>query len=116
MGKQPKKYTIGFKQQVVAEIESGTISVSEASRKYDIVRSVIDRWRRKEGEGTLVAGPSVQEKILRTENEKLKAKIGEMVMENDFLKKLQDYVRQQRKENTSVITGKNLVQFQGGAK
>jgi cell division protein FtsB len=52
---------------------------------------------------------------LEKENEKLKAKIGELVMEIDLLKKFQKYMEKQKKLDTSVITAKNLDQFQKGA-
>jgi transposase-like protein len=47
MGKQRRKFETGFKQQIVQEVESGLLSVSAASRKYQISGSVIDRWRRQ---------------------------------------------------------------------
>jgi transposase-like protein len=47
MGKQRRKFETGFQQQIVQEVESGLLSVSAASRKYQISGSVIDRWRRQ---------------------------------------------------------------------
>ncbi len=47
MGKQRRKFETGFKQQIVSEVESGLLSVSAASRKYQISDSVIDGWRQK---------------------------------------------------------------------
>jgi transposase-like protein len=43
MGKQRRKFDTGFKQQIVGEVESGVLSVSAASRKYQISGSVIDK-------------------------------------------------------------------------
>jgi transposase-like protein len=43
MGKQRRKFETGFKQQIIQEEESGLVSVSAASRKYQISGSVIDR-------------------------------------------------------------------------
>ncbi len=48
MGKQRRKFETGFKQQIIREVESGLLSVSAASRKYQIAGSVIDRWRRQD--------------------------------------------------------------------
>ncbi|MBM2802585.1 MAG: Transposase [Deltaproteobacteria bacterium] len=53
MGKQRRKFETGFKQQIIQEVESGRLSVSAASRKYQISASVIDRWRRQAGQGGL---------------------------------------------------------------
>ena len=115
MGKIRRKFTTGFKQQVVQEVEAGLVTKAQAARKYEVSASVIDRWIWKYRDGTLVDKPSSEEKALKAENERLKAKIGELTMQIDLLKKLEAYAQQRRKENTSVITLRNLAQFQGGA-
>lgn len=116
MGKTRRKFEIGFKRQVVEEIESGLITKYGAARKYDISAGVIERWREKYEAGILTGKPTSEEKALKAENERLKAKVGELIMQIDILKKMEDYARQRRKEDTCVITGKNLGEFQGGAK
>ena len=116
IGKTRRKFTVGFKQQVIQEIESGLVTVAQAARKYEISQGVIDRWRWKSRDGKLVEKPSSDEMAVRAENERLKAKVGELTMQIDLLKKLEAYAQQKRKEDTSVITGRNLAQFQRGAK
>ena len=46
MGQIRRRFTVGFKRDVVLQIESGELRVSEASRQYKIARELIDRWRR----------------------------------------------------------------------
>ncbi len=116
MGKVRRKFTIGFKQQVVDEVESGLLSKSGAARKYEVSASVIDRWIIKARAGQLIGKPSSEEKALRIENEKLKAKVGELTILIDVLKKAEDFGRQWRKEHSSVVTSKNLALYKGGAK
>ncbi len=87
MGKTRRKFSVGFKQQVVEEIESGLLTTGEAFRKYEISAGAINRWIEKRQEGMLVEKPTTEEKALRAENEKLKAKIGELTMQVDLLKK-----------------------------
>jgi transposase len=117
MGKRERrKFSMGFKQQVVAEIASGLVTTAQAARKYEISASVIDRWRGQQQDGQLVERPTTEGKALQAENERLKAKIGELTMQIDLLKKLDAYAQRQRNERTSVITAKNVAQFQGGAK
>jgi hypothetical protein len=58
----------------------------------------------------------MREKIQARQIEKLQAKIGELTMTIDLLKKLDESIRQQRKEDGCVITSKNLAQFQRHAK
>lgn len=116
MGKQRRKFEPGFKQQIVNEIELGALSVSAASRKYQISSSVIDRWRRQSRQGDLQGTPSVREKALERENRELKEKLAELYLENHHLKKLGDWLRQQRNANTSVITAESLARSSKGSK
>ena len=108
MGKQRRKFETGFKQQIVGEVESGLLSVSAASRKYQISGSVIDRWRWQARQGGLQTPPSVREKTLERENRELKEKLAELYLENAQLKKLGDWLRRHKNVSTSVITAQNL--------
>jgi hypothetical protein len=64
----------------------------------------------------IVDRPSSRERQLEAENEKLKAKIGDLVMQMDHIKKLQAWVQRKRNADISVITAKNLDQFRKPAK
>ena len=116
MGKSYRKYEIGFKRQVVQEVEAGLSTRTESARKYDIFTSLIDRWIAKYRTGALIEKPTSEELRLKMENERLKIKVAEQALENDLLKKLMDCERQRRKEGSSVITGRNLAVCAGGAK
>lgn len=116
MGRNRRKFAIGFKQQVVDEVESGILTKNAAARRHEISAAVIDRWIMKARAGVLVEKPTTEEKALRAENEKLKAKVGELTMLVDVLKKMEAYGRERRSGILSVVTGKNLAQLQGGAK
>ena len=116
MGKQRRKFETGFKQQIVNEVESGLLTVSAASRKYQISGSVIDGWRQKAQQGGLEAAPSVREKLLERENRELKEKLAELYLENTQLKKLGDWLRQRKSVSTSVITAQNLTRLPKGSK
>lgn len=116
MGMARRRFEVGFKRQVVEEIETGLMTTAEAARKYEVSQGVIDRWKAKYHDGTLVEKPSTEEKKLRAENERLKLKVADLTMQVDLLKKVEDYARRQRSANTSVITSRNLAVFRGGAK
>jgi transposase len=116
MGKQRRKFETGFKQQIIQEVESGLLSISAASRKYQIAGSVIDRWRRQARQGGLQSGPSVREKFLERENRELKEKLAELYLENDHLKKLGDWLRQRKSASTCVITAESLPRLPKGSK
>ena len=116
MGKQRRKFETGFKQQIVQEVESGRLSVSAASRKYEISASVIDRWRRQAGQGGLDGAPSARERLLERENRELKERLAELYVEVDHLKKLGDWLRRHKSVSTSVITAESLVRLPKGSK
>ncbi len=116
MGKVYRKYEMGFKRQVVEEIEAGMSSRTESARKYDIAVSLIDRWLAKYRSGTLVGKPTSSELMLKAENELLKIKVAEQGLQIDLLKKLMDSEHRRRREYSSVVTGRNLAVFAGGAK
>lgn len=116
MGKSYRKYEIGFKRQVIQEIEAGLSTRAESARKYDVAIGLIDRWVAKYRAGTLVDKPTSTELQLRAENERLKIKVAEQALENDLLKKVMASERQRRKESSSVVTGRSLAVCAGGAK
>ena len=116
MGKQRRKFEAGFKRQIIQEVESGLLSVSAASRKYQISGSVIDRWRRQARQGGLEVAPSVREKLLERENRELKERLAELYLEVDHLKKLGDWLRRHKSGSTSVITAESLPRLPKGAK
>ena len=84
------------------------LSVSAASRKYQISGSVIERWRHQARQGGLATAPSVREKALERENRELTEKLAELYLEVDHLKKLRDWLRPHKSVSTSVITAESL--------
>ena len=116
MGKIRRKFETEFKRQLIGQIEAGQTTIGEAARDHQISRSVIERWRVQYRNNALVDRPSSRERQLEAENEKLKAKIGDLVMQMEHIKKLQAWVQRQRSVDTSVITAKNLDRFRKPAK
>ena len=116
MGKIRRKFETEFKRQLITEIESGQLTLAQAARQYQIAHSVLERWRARYRNHTLTEARSPRERQLEAENQKLKAKIGDLVMQMEHLKKLQTWVQQRRNADTSIITAKNLDQFRKPAK
>ena len=116
MGKIRRKYETEFKRQLVAQIEAGQITPQQAAREHQLSRSLIEYWREQYRQNALVDRPSKRERELEAENEKLKSKIGDLVMQMDHLKKMQSWAQRKRNADTSVITAKNLDQFRKPAK
>ncbi len=116
MGKIRRKYETEFKRQLVAQIEAGQITPQQAAREHQLSRSLIEYWREQYRQNALVDRPSKRERELEAENEKLKSKIGDLVMQMDHIKKLQTWVQRKKSADTSVITAKNWDQFRKPAK
>ena len=94
----------------------GQVTAQQAAREHQLSRSLIEYWREQYRNNALVDRPSKRERQLEAENERLKAKIGDLVMEMDHIKKWQAWVQRKRNADTSVITAKNLDQFRKPAK
>jgi uncharacterized protein YdaT len=77
---------------------------------------LIEYWKKRRREGKLDDQTTSRERQLERENRELKAKVGELVMQLEHVKKLQRWVRQNKSADTSVITAENLDQFRKGAK
>ena len=108
--KKYRHFPLEYKQRIVHEIESGLRSRSEIIRDEKIASSLIDRWRRQVQEGTLVDHPSAQERRLEKELDRYKKKVGELTLENDLLKKIDEYSARMRKSNGYVVTGRNAAE------
>lgn len=114
--KRKRQFEIGFKRQVVQEVESGALSLSAAGRKYELSPGLINVWRDKLRGGALTDAPSKREREMAKELERYKVLLAEAHADREFLKKAQDYGRRLRKQEASVITGQNVDEFRTGAK
>ena len=112
MGKIRRKFDIQFKVQVCQAIEAGSHTVLSICQEHQLQRPVVEAWLSRYLAGSLIAKTSNREAELARENEKLKAKIGELTMTVDLLKKMEEWKRQRSAVNSSIITSKNLAQFQ----
>jgi transposase-like protein len=87
------RWTSGKKAEVVMDILKGAREIHEICREHDLKQSVVERWVSDFIEtgtkGLKLRGP--KEKALReAEIKELRAKIGELVLENTVLKKSQE--------------------------
>lgn len=112
MGRIKRSFDVQFKTRVCEAVRSGMMTAAEACREYQLSRTAVDRWLKAFDAGTLGAKQSTRERDLERENEKLKAKVGELTMQIDILKKIEDWKRRERSVASSIITSENLGQFQ----
>jgi len=116
MGKIRRKFDAEFKRQLILKIEAGEISVSQASRDYQLSYGLILQWQAKFRNGSLTNKPTVREKAQEKELNWYKTKVAELTRDIELLKKVGDYARRLRKESASIVSGRNLGLLKGGAK
>ena len=96
-----RTFTKEFKRQIACEILSGTRTTAAICRQYSIAYPVVARWKKDYAMGRLDNEPTTeagyQEKIA-----KLERKVGQLTMENDFLKKVSQQVRSQQNTSASI--------------
>ena len=115
MGKQRRKFEVGFKQQIVNEVVLGALSLSAAARKYEISPSVIARWCEKSAHGALQAGLGPREGA-RAREPRSQGKARRALSTGASAKKMEDYARRQKNADSCVITAQNSAALQRGAK
>lgn len=81
-----KRYTKDFKQKVLREVEQGEGAASVA-RRYAVSRQLIYEWQERQRDGTLPDPGQQREEQLVREVSDLQRKVGQLTMENEFLKK-----------------------------
>lgn len=106
--KKYRYFPLEYKQRIVQEIESGLRTKAAIAREEHLASSLIDRWQKQAREGTMVNHPSPADRKLMRENDWLKKKVAEQAMEIDILKKIDEFCRNMRRSNGSVVTGKNM--------
>jgi transposase len=86
------QYSAGFKARVTLEALRGELTTAQLAAKHGIQQTMVGDWKRQAMEGMVAvfSGRSaVQEsnKVTEAEVEKLHAKIGQLLVERDFLAK-----------------------------
>jgi len=89
MGKR-KRYSAEFKAKIALEALRGELTVSQLATKHGVHQTLIGDWKRQALDGlvTVFSGKADAKEGMREEDvEKLHAKIGQLVVERDFLVK-----------------------------
>lgn len=85
-----RKFTSEFKTKVVIEALKERSSIEELSKKYEIHPSLVNSWKREFlGKASIVFNDKQdqQQKQQEADTQQLYAQIGQLKVENDFLKK-----------------------------
>jgi transposase len=85
-----KRYSAEFKARVAMEALRGELTVAQLATKHGVHQTLIGDWKRQAVDGlvTVFSGRAEAKEGMREEDvEKLHAKIGQLVVERDFLAK-----------------------------
>lgn len=88
--KSRRKFSADFKAKVVLESFKERSTIEELSRKYEIHPSMINNWKREavaNMASIFSSDKSEGQAEIEQQTEKLYAQIGQLKVENDFLKK-----------------------------
>jgi transposase len=83
-----KRYTAEFKAKVALEAIREELTMAELAKKYEVHPTMISGWKKIaiENMASAFGGKSAEEPAISTKDvEKLHAKIGQLVVERDFL-------------------------------
>lgn len=114
--KTKKTYSTTFKRQIVEELLSGSGTMGQLSRRYELSTGLIGYWRKQYSEGKLVEGKTENTKALEAKVKDLEQMVGRLTMDNELLKKAMEYSLRKRRESSLPITAKSLEGSNGGAR
>jgi transposase len=84
------RYSAEFKAKVVLDALRGELTVAELAKKHGVHPNLITNWKRQATAGMAALFETKSESAVeaqQSEVEKLHAKIGQLVVERDFLSK-----------------------------
>jgi transposase len=87
MKRTRRKFSSGFKARVAIEALKERESLAELSKRYEIHSTMISKWKMEFLEKSAAVFDTKSNEETGVDPEKLYAKIGQLEIENDFLKK-----------------------------
>lgn len=117
--KKNRSYGMELKKALADAVLSGARGVTELAREHGIHPSLIHKWARQFREGGLhgstFTSSDRERQRLERELARSQAKIGELLLENDLLKKFLKERASMRSVNGSVVSGRKGEGSEGGA-
>ena len=107
MARRHRSYSLEFKRQVAQQYLTGEIPLARLAREHDISRNLIRVWIAKYEAGEFddeqVQGEWLAQYQARIAE--LERKVGQLVMENDLLKKTRPSVERPSGATASIVSG-----------
>jgi len=113
-----RRFTLEFKRQVVEELLSGISTPGQISRKHEISGGLLYYWKRRYQQGKL-GNESSHPEALKERIKELERIVGQLTMDNDFLKKALAHSLEASRKKESLLPLRipsGLVPSKGGAK
>ena len=85
-----RRFTAEFKAKVALEALRGELTLAEISKKYDVHPNMISAWKKQVSQEAAQLFARGSDKAQQASDEQIKelhAKIGQLTIEKDFLKK-----------------------------
>ena len=86
-----KRYSVDFKAKVALEALRGELTTAQLATKHGVHQTMVSEWKRQAVDGLaslFAVKAEAKEGIREGDLEKLHAKIGQLVVERDFLAKV----------------------------
>jgi len=89
MSKKRRNYSAAFKAKVALDAIKGEKTLSELASQYELHPTQIQQWKKKllEGSKDVFGSSEKEQKHVESDIKELHAKIGQLIMERDFLAK-----------------------------
>jgi transposase len=81
-----RRFSVEFKRSVIEELLSESSSTAQICRRYNISSGLLYHWKKQYARGKFGNEPT-QEAVLADRVEKLERLVGQLTLENEFLKK-----------------------------
>lgn len=108
--KKYRRYSIEFKKSIVDSILSESGTTSQLAREHGIHPNVIYKWVRQFQDGKLAGSFTSKDRekqAVEAELNRYKQKVGELLLENDLLKKFLRERAEQNRANGSIVSGRS---------
>ena len=96
MTKIRRELTAAFKAKVALEAIRGHKTINEIASEFDVHPNQVSAWKKKlmeESAGIFSGKSERREKDMEIEKERLYSQIGQLKVENDFLKKISERLK-----------------------
>jgi transposase len=105
VARRKRSFGAEFKREVVLELLSGESSAAALCRRYELSATSLTAWKKQFEEGRLEDTDREEMESLKARVRELERLVGQLTLENRFLKKTAVRARQERNGSPSIVSG-----------